>query len=95
LTQFAEVAVLIPGRLQPFDYHLPAGLEGKVQPGCLVVVPLGGQRVQGVVLRMVNQPNVPETRPVEGLVDALPVLTAAQMELARRPVGAPEPGPPG
>ncbi|MFZ6021467.1 MAG: hypothetical protein ACOYXO_17865, partial [Chloroflexota bacterium] len=83
MTQFAEVAVLIPGRLQPFDYHLPAGLEGKVQPGCLVVVPLGGQRVQGVVLRMVKQPNVPETRPVEGLVDDLPVLTAAQMELAR------------
>jgi primosomal protein N' (replication factor Y) len=83
LTRFVEVAVLIPGRLQPLDYHLPVGLEGKVQPGCLVVVPLGGQRVQGVVLRMVNQPNVPETRPVEGLVDALPVLTAAQIELAR------------
>ena len=83
MTRFVEVAVLIPGRLQPLDYHLPAGLEGKVQPGCLVVVPLGGQRVQGVVLRMVNQPNVLETRPVEGLVDALPVLTAAQIELAR------------
>lgn len=83
MTQFVEVAVLIPGRVSPLDYHLPADLEGKVQPGSLVVVPLGGQRVQAVVLRILNQPGVPETRAVESLVDVSPVLTTAQIELAR------------
>lgn len=83
MTQFVEVAVLIPGRVSPLDYHLPAGLEEKVQPGSLVVVPLGGQRVQAVVLRILNQPGVPETRGVESLVDDSPVLTRAQIELAR------------
>ncbi|GIV65118.1 MAG: primosomal protein N' [Bellilinea sp.] len=83
MTQFVEVAALIPGRLNPLDYHLPAVLEGKVQAGSLVVVPLGGQRVQGVVLRCLNQSSVPETRPVESLVDDSPVLTGAQIELAR------------
>lgn len=83
MTAFVEVAVLIPGRLNPLDYHVPAELQGKVQPGCLVVVPLGGQRVQGVVLRSISQSSVPETRPIESLVDPLPVVTDAQIELAR------------
>lgn len=83
MTQFVEVAALIPRRLNPLDYHLPVVLEGKVQPGSLVVVPLGGRRVQGVVLRLIGQSSIPETRPVESLVDASPVLTAAQIELAR------------
>ncbi len=83
MAQFVEVALLIPVRLSPLDYHLPVDLEGKVQTGSLVVVPLGGQRVQGIVLRYVAQPSVPETRAVESLVDALPALTAAQIQLAR------------
>ncbi|MEW6503492.1 MAG: primosomal protein N' [Chloroflexota bacterium] len=83
MTQFVEVAALIPGRLNPLDYHLPAALEGKVHVGSLVVVPLGGQRVQAIVLRCMMQSGVPETRPVESLVDDLPVLTVAQIELAK------------
>lgn len=81
---FVEVAVHVPGNTGTFDYHLPPELEGKVQPGCLVVVPFGPQRVQGVVLRYIDMPSVPETRSVEAILDPLPVVTGAQMELARQ-----------
>ena len=81
---FVEVAVHVPGNTGTFDYHLPPELEGKVQPGCLVVVPFGPQRVQGVVLRYIDMPSVPETRPVEALLDPQPVVTGAQMELGRQ-----------
>jgi primosomal protein N' (replication factor Y) len=84
LPQFVEVAVHVPGNTGTFDYHLPPELEGAVQPGCLVVVPFGPQRVQGVVLRLIDLPSVPETRPVEGLLDPLPVVTSAQLELAQQ-----------
>jgi len=84
LPLFVEVAVHVPGNTGTFDYHLPPELEGQVQPGCLVVVPFGVQRVQGVVLRYIDTPAVPETRPVEVLLDSLPVVTGAQMELAQQ-----------
>ncbi|HEY4692975.1 MAG TPA: DEAD/DEAH box helicase, partial [Bellilinea sp.] len=84
MPQFVEVAVNVPGRTGSFDYHLPAELMNLVQPGCLVVVPFGKQRVQGVVLQLLDAPSVPETRPVEALLDPQPVVTAAQMELAQQ-----------
>lgn len=82
MQQYVEIAVHVPGITGNFDYHLPVELQGAVQPGCLVVVPFGQQRVQGVVLRFVDVPAVPETRPVEALLDPEPVVTAAQIELA-------------
>lgn len=83
MPQFVEVAVNIPGNSGTFDYHLPEALQGFVQPGCLVVVPFGPQRVQGVVLHLKDEASVPETRPVEALLDPLPAITSAQIELAQ------------
>ncbi len=82
MPEYVEVAVLVPARLNTFDYHLPQTLHGRVKPGCLVVVPFGKQRVQGVVLRSLPQPEVAETRPVESLLDPQPVLQPSQMALA-------------
>ena len=79
---FAQIAVNVPTVSGVFDYHLPPELAGKVLPGCLVVVPFGRQMVQGVVVRLVTEAQVQQTRPVEALLDPLPVLTAAQLELA-------------
>lgn len=81
--QFVEVAVNIPQVSGLFDYHLSADLAGQVEPGSLVVVPFGQREVQGVVLRLLSHPGVKETKPVLGLVDPQPVITPAQMELAR------------
>lgn len=82
MTTFVEVAVNVPQVSGTFHYHLPSELEGVVFPGHLVEVPFGRQQVQGVVFRLVAQPEVPETRPVLALLDSEPVLTRAQIELA-------------
>ncbi|MCX6035896.1 MAG: primosomal protein N' [Chloroflexi bacterium] len=80
---FARVAVNVPSLTGEFDYHLPPELEGKIGAGHLVTVPFGKQTVQGVVLELVSQPSVAETKPVLDLLDPLPALTAAQITLAR------------
>ena len=80
---FARIAVSVPSVSGLFDYHLPSDLDGKVCAGHLVTVPFGKQTVQGVVLELVNQPSVAETKPVLDLLDPLPALTAAQIGLAQ------------
>ncbi|HNT24145.1 MAG TPA: primosomal protein N' [Anaerolineales bacterium] len=79
---YVEVAVNVPQVSGTFHYHLPPELEGRIQPGHLVEVPFGRQRVQGVVFRFVSQPEVAETRPLLAMTDEQTVLTSAQMALA-------------
>lgn len=79
---FVEVAINLPQISDTFHYHLPADLTGAVAPGSLVIIPFGKQRVQGVVLRTVDKPEVSTTKPVEELVDEKPALTPAQIKLA-------------
>ncbi len=83
MTTYVEVAVNVPQVSGTFHYHLPHELEEMVQPGHLVEIPFGRQQVQGVVFRFVDQPEVPETKPVISLLDELPVLTPLQIKLAR------------
>lgn len=79
---FVEVAVNLPPVRGTFDYHVPPEIQSQVRPGHLVTAPFGKRRVQGIVLSLPEVPQVPETRPIEGLVDPEPVLTGAQLELA-------------
>jgi primosomal protein N' (replication factor Y) len=83
MTTYLEIAVNVPNVAGVFHYHLPVELEGQVHPGHLVVVPFGRQRVQGLVLRLVQDPAVVETRPVEELLDEQPVATPAMLGLAQ------------
>lgn len=82
-TLYAEIAVNVPQVSASYHYHLPPELNGQVFPGSLVVVPFGGQEVQGIVLRLLTQPEVQRTRPISALLDPLPVVTPVQIELAR------------
>jgi len=82
MTIYVEVAVNVPRVSGTFHYHLPPELEGVVQPGHLVEIPFGRQQVQGVVFRFVEQPEVPETKPVISLLDPQAVLTPVQIKLA-------------
>jgi len=94
---FARIAVNVPSlagvfveggtdsahrSMMMFDYEVPAELEGLVGPGHLVVVPFANRTVQGVVLNLVAEPAVPETKAIMRLVDPEPVLTSAQISLA-------------
>jgi primosomal protein N' (replication factor Y) len=82
MAEFVEIAVNVPNVSGVFHYHLPPELEGKLRPGHLVLAPFGALLVQGVVLRSVATPEVPETKAVESLLDEEPVLTALQLQLA-------------
>jgi primosomal protein N' (replication factor Y) len=82
MTAYVEVVVNHPPVRGSFHYHVPPALVGRLSPGHLVTVPFGPRRVHGVVLRGVTTPDVPETRPIEALVDPLPVLQPQQLELA-------------
>ena len=79
---YLEIAVNVPRVTGVYHYHLPEQLEGKVWPGHLVEAPFGRQTVQGVTLRYIPHPETPDTRPVLGLIDPLPVLTPQQIQLA-------------
>ena len=81
--RYVQVAVNVPQLSGVFDYHLPPEMDGQVLPGCLVVVPFGRQTVQGIVLRQVEVPAVPDTRPLEALLDPQPVITPQQMRAGR------------
>lgn len=50
--------------------------------GHLIIAPFGKQTVQGVVFRFIDQPSVPDVKEIIELVDPLPVMTQAQIELA-------------
>jgi primosomal protein N' (replication factor Y) len=87
---FAEIVVFSPARASAagavahaFTYHLPDEMQGQLAAGCLVIVPFGTRRLYGVVVALSDKSPVPETRPVGSLVDPDPVLTPAQIALAR------------
>ncbi len=87
--QFAEVVVFSPVKapasgaaVLTFTYHLPDELQDLVTAGSLVVVPFGHRRLYGIVAALSDQSPVPETRPIESLVDPDPVLTPTQIALA-------------
>jgi len=86
---FAEVAVNVASLTITFHYSVPAELEERLTAGHLVTVPFGGRRAQAVVLGLTPQSpagaggRLPELKPIEGLVDQEPVLTPAQLDLAR------------
>ncbi len=82
MTLFIQLAVDVPSIAGVFDYSIPEYLAGRVGIGHLVLAPFGGQTVQGVVLRLIENPSVAQTKDIIELVDPDPVLTPAQIGLA-------------
>jgi len=80
---YAEVAVDSPRlhRGQTFSYAIPPTFN--VRAGQAVWVPFGSRLVRGIVVHLSDEPAVAETREIAGIVTDLPVLSPAQMELAR------------
>ena len=79
---FAEVSVNLPaGRKQLFTYSIPHGVE--VVPGSGVWVPFGARTAQGIVVEVAELTAVGAVRPIEGLVQPEPVISPAQLSLAR------------
>ena len=83
--QYASVVVDVTNRRvnRPFDYEIPEALVDSIQLGHRVFVPFGRRRVTGYVVGFPPEPGVSATREIHGLVDAKPLLTPEQVELAR------------
>ena len=82
MSSFIQLAVNVPSVTGIFDYEVPERLAGRVGAGNLVTAPFGRQTVQGVALRFIETPSVPQTREIIDLIDPDPVLTASQIALA-------------
>lgn len=80
--RFAEVAlnVPLPGT---FTWHVPARLQGQVQPGQLVRVRFGTAQQPGVLVELRESSDIARTKPLEALLDPEPWLTTGQIALAR------------
>jgi primosomal protein N' (replication factor Y) len=79
---FAEVLVNLPIE-GTFHYHIPADLAGRLEIGHLVEVSFGNQKAQGVILGFTLRSAVPDTKPVEALIDRQPVVGKTHLDLAR------------
>lgn len=66
-----------------FHYHVPAHLVEVLCVGHLVAVPFRTQQLQGVVVGLSEVSPVEETKPIAAILDPDPVLSPAQLELAR------------
>lgn len=68
---------------QTFTYAIPAHLEGQLQVGHLVTVPFGARKLQGIVMALTEQTTIERVKDVYDIVDPVPVLSPAQIALAR------------
>ncbi|MCU0247579.1 MAG: primosomal protein N' [Bryobacter sp.] len=79
---YCDVSLPVPLD-QPFTYSLPAAIVGRVRPGCRVLVPFGPRSMTGMVLAVHENPPVQAARDILRLVDDMPVLDAALLDLGR------------
>jgi len=78
---YAEVAVNSPGSRSTFCYAIPPGLN--INVGQAVWVPFGSRVIQGIVLRLSDEPSVEETKEIAGIVADFPLLSPIQIQLAQ------------
>ncbi|MEA2008830.1 MAG: primosomal protein N', partial [Chloroflexota bacterium] len=76
---FIEIAVNVPRVQGVYHYSVPAHLREDITPGHLVTAPFGRQTVQGIVLRAIDRPQVPQTKDILKILDPQPVVTPAQI----------------
>ncbi len=80
--RYAEVAVdavMAPSRT--FSYFIPPRFT--VEPGQLVWVPFGRRVLQGLVVELVEMPNVPETRDILQPVEPSPLIGPHHLQMGR------------
>jgi len=80
--RYAEVSVNSPiAQRRTFSYTILPNLT--INIGQAVWVPFGDKLLQGIVLELSDYPAVEETREIAGIIDPHPVLSPAQVKLAR------------
>ena len=84
MAEYAEIAVNVPHVFQPYHYHIPKSLQASAAQGLLVTIPFGSQVVQGIILELIDHPQVPQTKDIREILDPQPVVTPLQIQLARQ-----------
>jgi primosomal protein N' (replication factor Y) len=64
-----------------FDYDIPKEWEEVIQPGIRVVVPFGPRKIQGFVVDVAKESAVHKTKPIDDILDIVPVLTDELLSL--------------
>jgi primosomal protein N' (replication factor Y) len=83
MPRYARISINIPQLTGLFDYSIPPDFQDEIQPGSLVDVPFGAQEAQGIVIQLLDEPSVAETKSIHAVLEKEPVVTPYQMELAR------------
>jgi primosomal protein N' (replication factor Y) len=66
-----------------FDYVAPGAFAPAARPGCRVLVPFRQRTLTGVVVECVDSAGVSGLRPLERVLDALPVLSPSMIAMLR------------
>lgn len=82
--QFAEVIVnkAVKAVDRIFHYRVPQRLESQVEIGTIVFVPFGNQKVEGIIVGFVSEPEVKNTKEILSLLSSYTLLNKELIDLA-------------
>ncbi len=79
---FAQVVIPSPVK-EPLLYQVPPALQGRLEVGMRVLVPLGKRKVTGVVFDFAQETSLEKVREVLTVLDDRPVLDPSILKLCR------------
>ncbi len=79
---FAQVALPLPSS-EPFTYRIPSHLEGKMDLGFRVLVPLRNKIVTGFVVGLSATSSVSNVKEIKDLLDPYPLFSGEMLELTK------------
>ena len=80
--KFARIVIPTPLK-EPLIYKVPDSLWNQIETGMRVLIPLGKRKVTGVVLELLRETVVPETRAILALLDERRILDTALLQLTQ------------
>ena len=80
--KFARIIIPTPLK-DPLIYKVPDSLWEQIGPGMRVLIPLGKRKVTGVVLELLRETVLPETRAILDLLDERPIVDSALLQLSQ------------
>ena len=80
--KFARIVIPTPLK-EPLIYKVPDSLWDQIATGMRVLIPLGKRKVTGVVLELLRETVVPETKAILALLDERRILDTALLQLTQ------------
>ena len=80
--KFAQIVVPAPVR-EPLIYSIPEPLKARIAPGARVLIPLRRRVVTGIVLKLVAETSLAQTKEIVDQLDDQPILDPHLLKLAQ------------